>query len=573
MSEDATNAAVKRLQEALGIQRAYLLGYEQPAEPLAYETLRALDDLYLRDLMEPGRVVEENERNFRRISAWGVNHALRRIIPKVPSARQFRNFPSHDQIQAQTDDFVFNCAVLELAERFEGWLREGILSGELRPFPEPGRYGMQNTLILRSVVPSFYDEDISMEGLRWAGDIRVAKDRPVERALEDRHRQLESELESRVKLVDGWRVAYASTPELDDYFLEWGRLYLRRKFTQEMIGPDEVIGSRPYSRYTEVLSVLSGRSHKQIAFAAILKARHASVHIRNLLTTHWPRELFIESIARYLDADRTEIEMILRSLILTGENLEVHTRGSATVWAPLVQASTETLIFPVYGLDINPFLFLLNDLRHRYEADWFRIANNRERRWVDEIKQLFEEPRWQTYGKNLRLREGGKDITDIDFAVFEREANELALFQLKWQQPVGMDNRGRRSTGKNLIEESNRWIGAVISWIERHGVADLMQRMAFQSRVAPSVHLFVLGRYQVHLTGFDNHDPRAVWSDWAHFQRACAEGPQEATIVQIASIIQTNIAQSRASKPGEGMLLPVGDITLILNPTSVPSAS
>jgi len=63
-------------------------------------------------------------------------------------------------------------------------------------------------------------------------------------------------------------------------------------------------------------------------------------------------------------------------------------------------------------LDITLFLFLLTDLRSRYEANWFRIANNRERRWVTEMEQLFQGPPVaDTLGGNLRLREGGKDLT------------------------------------------------------------------------------------------------------------------------------------------------------------------
>ncbi len=570
MSNTATNSTLKRLQEALGIQRAYLAQYERPSEPLAYETLRTLDDLFLRDLMEPARSVSKNEPQFRRLSSWGVNHALRRIIPKVPASCLFRDFPSVDQIQAQADDFVFNCAALELAERFEGWLRDGIVSGELRPYPKPDRQGMNAILVLRSNVPSCYDEEIAMTGLRWANDVIAASDTALERTLEDRHRQLEPELEGRVELVDGWRVAYTSTKEIDDYFLEWARLYLRRIFSQGMIGPNDVIGGRPFSRYIEVLSVLSGRSQKHIAFAAILKARYPSVHIRNLLTTYCQRDSLFESVARRLDADRSEIETILGSFILTGNNLEIHTGGASTAWAPVVQASTDTLILPVYGLDINPFLFLLNDLRYRYKQDWFKVANNRERRWIEEITGIFDEPRWQTHGRNLRLREGGNVVTDIDFAVLERQANELALFQLKWQHPVGLDNRGRRSAGSNLIVESNRWINAVVSWLERHGVDELMRRLACESSVTPTVHLFVLGRYHVHLTGFDQRDSRAVWSDWAHFQRACAEGPRTATVSQIASILQMKVDQSSAMKTGESIMFPVGDLALVVNPTTVP---
>src|SRR6185437_9375847 len=111
-----------------------------------------------------------------------------------------------------------------------------------------------------------------------------SEDRGRELELERRHRELESDLHSRVDLIDGWRVVYSTTPEIDQYFLEWGRLYLRRIFSQDMIGMDDIIGGRPFSQYVEVLSALSGRSQRHIAFAAILRARYPSVHIRNLLT-------------------------------------------------------------------------------------------------------------------------------------------------------------------------------------------------------------------------------------------------------------------------------------------------
>jgi hypothetical protein len=566
---DSGDLALARLRKALEVQRAYLSGYEKPSEPLTYETLRTLDDLFMRDLMEPERSVDTIDHQFRMISAWGVNHALRRILPKDPLSRPFRDFPSQAPRQAQADDFVFNCATLGLSERFEGWLREGILAAELRVQSNQEQQENGEVLVLRGVASSYSDEEIGLAGLRWAGEQTLVEDRSFELVLEARHRKLEPLLDRSVELVDGWRMIYKSTKEIDDHFLEWGQFYLRRKFSQDMIGPNDVIGGRPFSRYIEVLTALSGRSQKHIAFAAILLGRYPFVHIRNLLTSHSQRASFIESLARYLDADRSEIESIMASFILTGDNLEVHTQSGETAWAPIVQASTNTLILPTYGLDINPFLFLLTDLRSRYEKDWFRIANNRERRWVEEIEQLFDDPRWQTHARSLRLREDGKDLTDIDFALYERTANELALFQLKWQHPVGLDNRGRRSAGKNLVEESNRWIDIVISWLERHGVDDLLRRLGFASSTSPSVHLFVLGRYHVHLSGFDARDDRAVWSDWAHFRRSCVEGSETATIAQIASTLQLMVEHSRAQKSGQSLMFPVGDLAVLLNPTSV----
>ena len=570
MSRAGTSPVLKCLQEALATQDFYLAAYRQPSEPLAYETLRTLDDLFCRDLMQPSRRIDKREQQFRQISGWGVNHALRRIVPKVPSDRSFVDFPSHIAIQAQADDFVFNCGALELAERFEGRLREGVLSGELREYPVSEREGIDQVLILRSVISSSSDEEIGLSGLRWASSMGMAEDKAEERAIEERHLELEPELARRVSLVGGWRPSYTSNEEIDTHFHECARLYLRRIFSQDMIAREDIIGGRPFSRYVEVLTALSAQSQKRIAFAAILKGRHPDVHIRNLLTTHSARETLTEGIARSFGADLVEIKAILESLILAGGNLDAHTLGASTAWAPVVQASANTLLLPVYGLDINPFLFLLTDLRNRYATDWFRVANNRERRWITDIEQLFSASRWQTHGRNLRLRENGRDVTDIDFAAFEQNANELALFQLKWQHPVGLDNRGRRSAGRNLLEESNRWIESVLSWIERHGVAELVRRLGFNKSVTPTVYLFVLGRYHVHLTGFDQRDPRAVWADWAHLQWALSEVGETATVSHITSALRTKVDQSRARKADESMAFPVGRLAIVLNPTSVP---
>jgi len=100
-----------------------------------------------------------------------------------------------------------------------------------------------------------------------------------------------------------------------------------------------------------------------------------------------------------------------------------------------------------------------------------------------------------------------------------------------------------------------------------------MRRLGFDKSVTPTIHLFVLGRYHVHLTGFDQRDPRAVWADWAHFQWARVEGQETATVSQIAALLRTKVEQSRARKTDESMMFPVGDLAIILNPTSVPQDS
>lgn len=568
--DDTSKIALARLQQALGVQHFRLSQYAQPSELKTYETLRTLDDLYFRDLMEPNRSMTKTERIFRTYSGWGARQALKRVLPQNLLSHPFQDLPPYPQVQAQVEDFVFHCGILEMAERYEGLLREGVFTGEVRPYPEPGRQGMSAVIILRSQDPSYSDEEIGISGLRWASDWQVEQDRHEEAALEHRFSEIEPELFRRVHLVNGWQMVYETNPAIDGYFMEYARLYLRRMQWQDLIGADELIGGRPFSQYREVITVLSALSQKRIAFSAQAKAKFSHITLRGLLTTYFPRKALVEGVARQLGADASEIEELLIPITLSAENVDAH--QPATVWAPLIRASADTLIFPMHGVDLNPFTFLLADLRSRHQSDWFRLANTREARWIGELELLFPASSRCSRSKNLKLKDGARVCTDIDFAVFNRNTSELGLFQLKWQQSVGVENRGRRSAGKNLLEEGNRWIAEVHQWIEKYGLDELMRRLNFRADRTPSLHLFVIGRYHSHLTGFDSRDFKAAWTDWAHFRRCILEVGENSSLAALRSRVKTRMDEASDAKEGESLMLPIGDVAVVLNPTSTPIA-
>lgn len=550
-------------------QRLYLEDFRRPADVLTLEVLRSLDDLFMADLMEPSRAKPPNQSEHRSIASWGVNHALSRVLPLDLEARPFRYLASSPATQDRADDFLLDCGVLHLAERYEVWLRQGILTGALRSLPADAGPGPREVLVLKSAADSHYDEDVGRAGIRWASSLAMARRAGHEARLNARTRKLTREMEGCIGVYEGWGLEFYSTPDIDAFFGEWARLYLERIYAQDLLGPEDMLGGRPFSRYLEVLTELSARSQKQIAFAALLKRRRPDLHLRNLLTAWSPRDALATYVARRLDADRLEIEEILNCLTLSPENAPAHLAAEGTVWAPLVRTGQNAVVLPVYGLDINPFLFLLADLRSRHQRDWSRVANNREQRWIDELKPLFAPPRWSVRDRPLRLREGKLDKTDIDFAAYDAKTSELALFQLKWQQPVDVDDRARRSAGRNLLDESNTWIEEVSAWIDRHGLDELVARLGFKPLQTPDTKLIVLGRYHAHYTGFDLRDTRAHWSDWAHFRKARLEGPRR-SVGATLDALGKDLARSRAGKRVESRMLPVGDLGVVLNPLAEP---
>ncbi len=572
MTTDAADntLGLERLRAAILADTARLRGYEKPAETLTYEVVRVLDSLFCEDLFGSSGPSGESDFIFKKLSTWGINHALRRVLPRMPAPGPFRDFRSTPDYHEQASEFVFRCGILAQAERLESALRQGVLSAELRPYPvSADDIGMTDILILRSQNTTFADEDIGRAGLNWASNIAWAKDRGIEKKLEQRHRKLEPLLHRHVRLVDGWRMEMAPNLDIDLYFLDWARLYLRRIYSQDMIGADDLLGGRPFSSYVEVLAALSAMSQKRLAYTAILRARNPSVEIRNLLTSYVEREVLIGDLANITGMQASEIAEILPCLTLSGENLDVHTSGGDPAWPPLIKASEDFCILPTFGLEINPFLFLLADLRSRFKDDWFKIANNREGRWIEEFDLLFQEPRWKTHTKNLDLKDQGKVLTDLDFVALDVKTNELAIFQLKWQFPVSVDSRSRRSTGKNLLDESNKWVERVTGWLDKYGTIELARRLGFEVTEAPAAQLFVLGRYHAHLAGYDARDSRALWSDWAHFKRARTENPKKSPS-QLARELRSAIVRSKGRNKPESTMIPVGTVSVLLNPTQVP---
>lgn len=155
------------LEDAIDAQRHRLKGYEQPSESLALETVRAIDNVYCFELFpkaERGKGLHPGERH---IMSWGVNGALRRILPDNLHSGPFKFFLSKPDTQSKADGFLFDCGLLSLAERQQGLLREGLLL----PAIDGRRAEGMEILVLTAADPSLYREAVGWAAVgKYAGD-------------------------------------------------------------------------------------------------------------------------------------------------------------------------------------------------------------------------------------------------------------------------------------------------------------------------------------------------------------------------------------------------------------------
>lgn len=160
-------------------------------------------------------------------------------------------------------------------------------------------------------------------------------------------------------------------------------------------------------------------------------------------------------------------------------------------------------------------------------------------------------------------------MTDVDFLAYDEESNEAALFQLKWQQMAGVDTRARRSAARNLVSGANQWITAVNGWLERNGASELGRRASLGVKSDVKFAFFVLARYEASFPAIAQKDETAAWTDCAHFLKVMLDHGRKSPR-QLAQLLKAEATKIEYASRPESLFLPLGNLTIAVNPTSEP---
>lgn len=552
------------LADAIATQRGRMRGYEVPSEALTFETIRALDYAFCRELFPHLRALSESEQRHNGYLQSGVNEALSRVLPTELAHAEPRLFESSRLTQAKADQFLFDAGLLCLADRLHTQLRAGFLEGRI----DPHRCvkGMR-ILVLTAADCTVYRESIGRAGVYWQSDRALQRGRPVEMELSKAREAMLPLMTER--LLSGIDDGEDLFPGADQHFSECANVYLSRMAYRDLLSDGDRIGGRPYSDYVAALGALSAMNETRLCTTTIINSERPSVDIRNLLTGGAFADELIEAVSAYLDAETADVSHLLGHLILSPHNSSLHLARGTPAWAPIVQTSANFCVLPSFGLDMNPFIFLATELRNRYKTDWFEAANAREARWVAELRSHFPTPRWRC-ADGLKVKREGKVATDIDFVAYDSSSRSVGLFQLKWQQPAVGDEKIRRNNAGNLLAESNRWVAVVSKWLSEGGMPILAARLGVPADELECASLFVLGRYAAHFSGHSNADSRAVWSDWGHFERERTLHPTATVGETFASLMKTML-RALEQVESDSYMVPLPGLVLVLNPAQQPT--
>lgn len=557
--------ALTLFDNAITAQRKRMTGYEIQSEALTLETIRALDYVYFKDLIP--ELSQNSHLSDQEISImqWGVNEALSRIFPKHLS-KTAHFYTSNETIQSKADNFIFDAGVLAMALRQRTLVSQKLLKGFIDPrVTKSGN----KLLVLEAVDSSVYWDAIGRTGMSWLSNKASTRDQARELELEQHHLAILPELDKYLSEPNSWKLKEPFNG-YKKHFHSWAEIYLRRMVYQDLLGIDDVIGDHSYGKYISVLTVISAICQMRICYAGILHSKRQALNIRNLLTGVSSLQNLRIEVANFLDAESKEAAELLDHLILAPQNCEHHFLRSTPAWAPIVQTSEHACILPSFGLDINPFLFLLNELKTRYEADWFKLANRREGRWIAELMTLFPSPRW-ICKSGVKLKRNGNLVTDIDFLALDIHTGQLALFQLKWQQPSLNDEKVRHSNGSNFVDGCNEWIHEVRGWLEEFGINEFLIRARIDHVSVEKFSLFVLARYSAHFPTKTTPDQGATWSDWGHLRKHREVMPN-GSVVDLQYDLDNEIRAQQQNLNYESFVLPLPGLAVIVNPTKNPWA-
>ncbi|MFL5560792.1 MAG: hypothetical protein ACJ79K_04870 [Gemmatimonadaceae bacterium] len=340
----------------------------------------------------------------------------------------------------------------------------------------------------------------------------------VER-LEREQRGLAKRLLKYVKLTNGRELSISPPPRVYRHFLE-----AALHSADQMIGPDAfpgnaVFGSLPFSVYRWLTLATAAEALLRVTASEALSHRDASLGPAVIRTTWWRLPVLARRLGELTGISETEARAAIEPLVLDQTGAAVFHKSARPALPPLVRIAPDGALMSTWGCLDEPFQFLLVRLRQLYPSDWDRAVDSRERIFRNDVYDALvsdSSGRFYTSPTGVKIRERGRVLTDIDAIVYDRLTGDLALFQLKWQDPFGASLGKRASAAKNFSVGASEWVRVVSDWLPLIPPERLCARLGVQGQGHASVRprLFVLGRFASHFSDHGLPSVRAAWGTW-----------------------------------------------------------
>lgn len=449
------------------------------------------------------------------VAAWqliyrGINLVLRLLMPSVRGARGFPSLRHNPEMGGFASGALQLAGRIEVSRRLSVLLERGLVAGSVK----------ENTVSLRLLHREGERND--NDELRWLMKKHASSGPLLSPALdhvkEDVLRQMSS-------LVSPWMehyIQYTTTPSIDEYYRIVAWDHTRRNF----IDPESFPGEARFRglRYDTIRqATLMGVEFalKHAEFSTLLCKANSEISYNDIATIWCDDSELQACFSAELGCSSNEARRLFELQTLEPEDTPNHLVDFDPAQPCYVRIAENMVIRPLYGALGNPWGFLLRKLRCTYNKDWQKNAKLREQVFRRQLSQLYSGQRYVVAQNEMQIEEDGVTITDVDAAIFDRQSGTLALFQLKWQDMIGMSLSERNSRASNFVNKANEWVARMSAWVSRRALSEVAGHL-LPTELEGDVRrlkLFVIARYYARFGGVSSLSRDAAWGTWAQVVR------------------------------------------------------
>lgn len=352
-------------------------------------------------------------------------------------------------------------------------------------------------------------------------------------------------------LVQKWRdeyISYDTNPEIDRAFINFSIRAMEKEKRLHGFHQNFRIGGVSGSEILLVATLLHSIYVKHLFFCIEWLKKFRS-DLANALTiwsvqkdmlrtmVDWPRYLFENisdrDLGKLRNIDGRRASTILRMFELSSNNIDAYANRADLPLPPLIKVRRDIWIRPLSSLN-NGFLgFATREMRRNYKKDMDKSIRHREPWQRSELYAMFSGDRYMHLERPLQLFDGNETFTDIDAVIVDVMTGDVMLFELKWYEPIGGDERERRARARRLIKDANEWAEKITKFRNKNGDAEFLRQLGFANELRHRVR----NLYQVLVTmhgsrfsGYRFEHPALICASLQQIARARLEiGPVDET--------------------------------------------
>lgn len=116
-----------------------------------------------------------------------------------------------------------------------------------------------------------------------------------------------------------------------------------------------------------------------------------------------------------------------------------------------------------------------------------------------------------------------------DVVVIDKKTGEIALFQLKWQDPADYSPFTLKSKRSNYYSAAEKWLEIIEKWLSNSADEDIASKLGVKVKYfdKKKISIFVLGRRRGNYSGNGPYPYECAWSQWYQIMYAASYLRQE----------------------------------------------